>query len=264
MADKNRYIRIIEEIFSSSYKKGAREVVFSRDDIVKYAHELGISLPKNLGDLVYSFRYRAALPESIRKKAPKGEEWIILPMGIAKYAFVATGLSNILPSPNLSVTKIPNATPGIIAKYALNDEQALLAQLRYNRLIDIFTGITCYSLQNHLRTTVPNMGQVETDELYVGIDRKGVHYVFPVQAKGGKDKLNIVQILQDFALCETKFPDLVCRPIAAQFMDAAVIVLFEFEQGENGISIASEKHYRLVPPEEMTRADLESYRQRVG
>ena len=264
MADKNRYVRIIEKIFSAAYKKGSREVVFSRDDIVKYAHELEITLPKNLGDLVYSFRYRAALPESISKKAPKGEEWIILPVGIAKYAFVATGLSNIIPTQNLSVTKIPNATPGIIAMYALNDEQALLAQLRYNRLVDIFSGITCYSLQNHLRTTVPHMGQVETDELYVGIDRKGVHYVFPIQAKGGKDKLNIVQILQDFAMCETKFPDLVCRPIAAQFMDATIIALFEFEKCENGISIASERHYRLVPSEEMTAEDLESYKIRLS
>jgi len=264
MADKNRYVRIIEKIFSSCYKKGDRKIIFSRDDIVKTAHELDVSLPKNLGDLIYSFRYRATLPESIRKRAPKGEEWIILPVGVAKYAFVATSLSTILPSPNLSVTKIPNATPGIIAKYALNDEQALLAQLRYNRLVDIFTGITCYALQSHLRTTVPNMGQVETDELYVGIDRKGVHYVLPVQAKGGKDRMNIVQILQDFALCESKFPDLVCRSIAAQFMDAAVIAMFEFEQGENGVSIASEKHYRLVSPEEMTMADLESYRLRLG
>jgi hypothetical protein len=264
MADGNRYARIIEKIFATGYKKGAHEVVFTRDDIVKFANELGIPLPKNLGDLVYSFRYRTALPESIRKKAPKGEEWIILPVGIAKYAFVATGLSTILPSQNLSVTKIPNATPGIIARYALNDEQALLAQLRYNRLVDIFSGITCYSLQNHLRTTVPHMGQVETDELYVGIDRKGVHYVFPVQAKGGKDKLNIVQILQDFAMCETKFPELVCRPIAAQFMDATVIAMFEFERGENGITIASEKHYRLVPAEEMTVEDLESYKKRLN
>lgn len=89
--------------------------------------------------------------------------------------------------------KVPDATPGIIAKYALNDEQALLAKVRYNRLLDIFTGVTCYSLQNHLRTTVPNMGQIETDELYVGVDKRGVHYVLPVQAKGGKDKLGIVQ-----------------------------------------------------------------------
>ncbi len=44
-------------------------------------------------------------------------------------------------------------------------------------IIDIFTGITCYSLQNHLRTTVPDVGQVETDEVYVGIDRRGVHLI---------------------------------------------------------------------------------------
>jgi hypothetical protein len=46
--------------------------------------------------------------------------------------------------------KVPDATPGVIAKYALSDEQALLAKLRYNRLVDLFTAITCYSLQSHL------------------------------------------------------------------------------------------------------------------
>ena len=69
----------------------------------------------------------------------------------------------------------------------MSDEQALLARVRYNRLVDIFLGIACYSLQNHLRTTASNMGQVETDELYVGVDRRGSHYVVPIQAKGGKD-----------------------------------------------------------------------------
>ena len=59
----------------------------------------------------------------------------------------------------------------------MNDEQALLAKIRYNRLIDIFTGITCYSLQNHLRTTVPNIGQVEIDEIYIGIDKR-VHIIY--------------------------------------------------------------------------------------
>ena len=77
-------------------------------------------------------------------------------------------------------------------------------------------------------------GDLTADEIYVGIDKKGVHYVFPVQAKGGTDKLNVVQIEQDFAVCATKFPLLVCRPIAAQFMDEGVIALFEFETGENG------------------------------
>jgi len=49
------------------------------------------------------------------------------------------------PNPLLSETKIPDATPGIIDMYALTDEQALLAKVRYNRLVDVFTGVTCYS-----------------------------------------------------------------------------------------------------------------------
>jgi hypothetical protein len=106
----------------------------------------------------------------------------------------------------------------VIEMYAFDDEQALLAKLRYNRLIDIFTGIACYSLQSHLRTKVAGIGQLETDEIYIGVDRRGVHFVFPIQAKVGNDRLSVVQIEQDFALCEAKFPSLVCRPIGAQFM----------------------------------------------
>lgn len=256
----NRYTQIVEKIFFKYYKQGASEVAFERDDIIRVARELKIKLPKNLGDVLYSFRYRAALPESIIAKAPAGQQWIIQPRGRAKYAFVATSLTVISPAVMQPEIKIPDATPSIITKYALSDEQALLAKLRYNRLIDIFTGATCYSLQSHLRTTVPMMGQVETDEIYIGIDKRGAQYVFPVQAKGGKDKLGIVQIEQDFAICAAKFPLLLCRPIAAQFMADAVIALFEFEQTKKGIVIPSEKHYRLVSADEMTPEDLESYR----
>ena len=202
------------------------------------------------------------MPESIRVKAPKGKQWIIKQAGKSNYRFVATTWANILPDKKLAETKVPDSTPGVIAKYALDDEQALLAILRYNRLIDIFTGVACYSLQSHLRTTAPGIGQVETDEIYIGVDRRGAHYVFPVQAKGGHDKLGVVQIEQDLALCADKFPSLICRPIAAQFMDEDLIALFEFEDGENGIAVTLEKHYRLVPPEEVTAADLDSYRNR--
>ncbi|MGA2632385.1 MAG: endonuclease, partial [Terriglobia bacterium] len=101
-----------------------------------------------------------------------------------------------------------------------------------------------------------------TDEIYVGVDKKGAHYVIPIQAKGGTDRLSIVQIEQDFAVCAHKFPSLICRPVAAQFMSDDVMALFEFEEGENGVGVASEKHYKLVPPEEVTEADLNVYRQR--
>jgi len=51
----------------------------------------------------------------------------------------------------MAAIKIPDATPEIVAAYALSDEQALLAKVRYNRLLDIFLGVAAYSLQNHLR-----------------------------------------------------------------------------------------------------------------
>ncbi len=140
--------------------------------------------------------------------------------------------------------------------WALSDEQALLAMLRYNRLVDVFTGVTCYSLQNHLRTTVPGLGQVETDEVYIGVGRGGAQYVFPVQAKGGSDQLSVVQIEQDFAMCADKFPDLVARPLAAQFIGDGEIALFDFKKTDAGVSIRSEEHYRLVHDAEMTEADL--------
>lgn len=262
MSQEKIYSSIIEKIFRSKFRPGMRELAFEREDIVKFGRALKVELPKNLGDLVYSFRYRASLPDSIQSTAPKGETWIIRPAGRSRYNFVLVADIALVPNAALSETKVPDATPGVVAKYALSDEQALLSKVRYNRLVDIFTGVACYSLQNHLRTTAPSIGQVEIDELYVGVDKKGCHYVFPVQAKGGRDRLNVVQTEQDFAVCADKFPSLIARPIAAQFMLDDIIALFEFEQGSKGVSVVSERHYRLVPPEEVTEADLERYRRR--
>ncbi|MEW5702292.1 MAG: hypothetical protein AB1792_08700 [Candidatus Zixiibacteriota bacterium] len=162
----------------------------------------------------------------------------------------------------MAETKVPDATPGVIAIYSLGDEQALLAKLRYNRLIDIFTGVACYSLQNHLRTAVAGVGQVEIDEVYIGVDKRGAHFVLPVQAKGGRDKLSVVQVEQDLAVCESKFPNLICRPIGAQFIKKDLIALFEFETDRGEVKVVSEKHYRLVEPDEILDADLVTYRSR--
>lgn len=259
----NRYARIIERIFFSHYTEGMAEVCFERKEIKTVAQELSINLPKNLGDIVYSFRYRVALPEPIREKATEGRQWIIRPAGRSRYCFVQVAEHNIVPMALKAETKVPDATPGLVAMYSLDDEQALLAKLRYNRLIDIFTGITCYSLQNHLRTFLAGIGQVETDEIYVGVDKKGRHYVFPVQAKGGTDKLNVVQIEQDFALCASKFPDLICRPIGAQFMENNLIALFEFESTPEGVKLAEEEHYQLVTIDEVTPDVLKAYQERL-
>ncbi len=262
MAKQSVYDRIIEKIFLSHYRRGAQEVPFDREEMAEVARNLGVDLPKNLGDVVYSYRYRKDLPKAVTDRAPKGKQWLIRPAGRSRYCFAAVDVLNIVPSKALAETKVPDATPGLIAMYALGDEQALLARLRYNRLLDVFTGVACYSLQNHLRTAIPGIGQVETDELYVGVSRRGAHYIFPVQAKGKRDRISVVQVEQDLALCGSKFPGLPCSPIAAQFMHDELIALFALEETQKGIRVVMEKHYRLVPPDQLSREELEAYRRR--
>ena len=259
----NRYSQIIESIFKRRWRKGAGAASFAREEIEQVAREQNIKLPKNLGDLIYSFRYRNTLPAGITSTAGKGFEWIIRPAGRGLYRFEQVPLLDLSPKQGCEAIKVPDATPGLIARYALGDEQALLARLRYNRLIDIFLGLACYSLQNHLRTTVPHMGQIETDELYVGLDRTGSHYIIPVQAKGGKDRMNRVQIEQDFSMCATRFPGLLCRPVGAQFVGPNRMALLEFTQADGLIAIRQERHYQLVEPDALTAEDLARYRQTI-
>jgi len=259
---KNRYEKLIEAIFFLHYKQGSVEVYFSRQEIIELAGKIGVAKPSNIGDILYTFRYRAALPESIQKTASQGMEWTISPAGRGKYKFRQTSESlQIGPNELLKTYRLPDATPGLISRYSLTDEQALLAKVRYNRLVDIFTRLTCYSMQNHLRSTVRHLGQVEVDELYVGIDNNGAHYIIPVQAKGGNDRLTIVQIAQDIALCAEKFPNLICRPIATQFTRDDIIVMYEFEANENESRMITEQHYSLVAPQELSEEELLAYRQ---
>ncbi len=259
---KNRYAAIIDHIFFSKYTKGDEEIPFEREDLVQAAESLKISLPKNLGDVIYSIRYRTELPQSILKTQPEGKEWVIEGRGRSLYCFLLVTENRIVPNNQLAVIKVPDATPEIVSSYSLSDEQALLSKVRYNRLLDMFLGLATYSLQNHLRTTVHGLGQVEIDEIYVGIDKQGAQFVLPVQAKGGSDQLSVVQAKQDIACCQEKFPNLLCRAISAQFMAEGLIALFELALEEGMVRIVEEKHYRLVSSDQIKAEDLQKYSKR--
>ncbi|MBI4383069.1 MAG: endonuclease [Nitrospinae bacterium] len=259
MPKQNRYDSLIVEIFKRHYRPGSNKFSFERSEIEEIAKKHEIKLPKNLGDLIYSYRYRKPLPDEITRTSKKGLEWIIEPAGRSQYEFRLARINRIIPRDDLLLAKIPDATPKIISANAMNDEQALLAKVRYNRLVDIFLGITAYSLQNHLRTTVREMGQIEIDEVYVGVNKHGAQFVIPVQAKGGKDRLAIVQTKQDIACCKEKFPLLICRAISAQFMPDGKIAMFELCLDGNEVKVKEEKHYKLVSAAEITPDDLRGF-----
>jgi len=256
----NRYQALIEKIFFDHYRDGATALDFTRQEIKDAAATLEIVLPDNLGDVIYSFRFRTDLPEKVIATQPEGMEWVIELAGRARYRFSLVKINRILPRDDLARIDIPDSTPELIRAYALDDEQALLAIVRYNRLIDTFLGLTTYSLQNHLRTTVTGIGQIEIDELYVGIDKRGCHYIIPVQAKGGRDQIGVVQTTQDIRFVEEKFPGMRCRAVSAQFMDEDLVALFELTLQDGEIKVVEERHYKLVPAKALDQDAIRNYR----
>jgi len=127
-------------------------------------------------------------------------------------------------------------------------------------IVDIFFGLTTYSLQNHLRTTVKGIGQIEIDELYVGIDTHGCHYVIPVQAKGGRDQISVVQTTQDITACTEKFPGIKCRALSVQFMDDKIVAMFELTVEKDEIKVVEERHYKLVPADKLDPSAISNYK----
>lgn len=260
-SDNAGYNLIIERIFHRHYKPGLRKFVFTRPEILEARDAVAPQLDRlNPGDVKYHFNNRGSFPPSIAATQPAGEEWGIFGAGRARYEFRLVSAAKIRPNEHLIPIAIPDATPEIIRAYAMNDEQALLAVVRYNRLIDIFLGVVTFSLQNHLRTTVKGIGQIEVDELYVGVDKHGCHHIIPVQAKGGNDETGIVQISQDIAFAAAKFPRLRCKAVAAQFMANNVVAMFHLAIHEGAVRIVEERHYRLVQRDDLDADAITDYR----
>lgn len=121
----SRYERLIEKIFFDHYKKGAEEFEFDRSELIDAAQALKFDTVKNVGDVVYTYRYRKELPAKILATQPRAKYWLILGAGDARYRFRLSRLAYVHPTPGLLVRKVPDATPEIIAHYAFTDEQAL-------------------------------------------------------------------------------------------------------------------------------------------
>lgn len=260
-SDGGKYSQVIAWVFNRGYKRGARAVAFSRDDLVAAHNKLGLSRTKNIGDIPYSFRFRKELPHKITETAPKDSEWIILGVGHANYEFRLASPGKIAPSTNRERIPVLDATPEIVRLYAPGtDEQALLTRARYNRLVDIFLGLTCYSIQNHLRTTVADVGQIEVDEIYLGVNKCGAHYVIPCQAKSPGGHFGIVQVMQDILFCREKYPNAICRPIALQFQGPDEVAMLELAIAQDGdllrLNVVDEKHYRLSLRSEVSQDQI--------
>ena len=104
------------------------------------------------------------------------------------------------------------------------------------------------------------IGQIEIDEIYVGVNQHGSHFIIPVQAKSKGDRLSIVQPDQDINFAAIRYPNMICYSIGAKMIDDNVIAMFRFEQTNEGPKVVAEAHYRLVPSDQISDDDLKLYR----
>ena len=158
----NDYQKAIAWVFDKYHKPGAREVRFTLDDVREAARRARPDHRQPM-DVIYSFRTgrKHELPKGVSERAPEGSIWVLWGDGKSKYRAVVENATEAHFDADLGTSRrssMPDSTPGIISKYAMRDEQALLASIRYNRLLDIYTGIACYSLQESLSHTDKGMG----------------------------------------------------------------------------------------------------------
>jgi hypothetical protein len=265
----------MRRLFEENYTEGSLGFDWERKQLKVIAAYLGIEAPDNLGDNIYSIRHgRDDLPEEIRALAPPGKVWLLLPNGKSAYRFALADRATLEPDTSRRAIKIPDSTPQIVARYAQQDEQAVLARIRYCRLVDIFMGMASYQLQSHMRTTMAhfNGAQTELDEIYVGVDSHGTQFVIPIQAKAKNEKIGVVQIITDHFTRREKFPHMVARTLAAKiirkerhegFGEILTIALIEGNVDANyNVTKIAEEHFQLVPASLISDDDLNHYRSR--
>jgi hypothetical protein len=241
------YDRVILWVFQQVAAKfeGQGRFPFTKADIERGVVELGLEI-KNIPDIVYTYRTgRSPLPKAIQAYG----HWAIDAEGKGRYAFVRLTRSPYVDIPtDIETTFILDATPQIVLKYQSSDEQAILARIRYNRLVDTFTSLTAYHIQGHFRTTVDGVGQIEIDDLYIGIDTDGRGFVLPIEAKGGspKDQLGVMQITQMVKFARQYFSELTIRPIGVKVMPDGSYMFLEFNANDEPDLVATKRYKRYA------------------
>ncbi len=247
------YDRVIVTLFKKIFEPQSRELLFTKDHLEEVCQELKIDI-KNISDILYTYRSRGELPSAIRSQG----YWVIEGRGKGRYAFIRLGRSPYVEIPlDLEAIPIPDSTPEIILKYASADEQSVLAKIRYNRLVDTFLGLTAYQLQGHFRTTLKGIGQIEIDELYLGVDTDGHWYVIPIEAKGPdpRERVGIIQISWLVAFARQYYPELIARPVSVKAWEDGSIFLIEFNTAINleEIRTVNYRRYKLFHEPERRR-----------
>ena len=244
----SQYDKVLLGVFLNHYEKDATYLRFKKDELEDACRKHGITV-RNIPDIIYTYRSgQRMLPAKILATG----HWAIEPAGRGVYGF--RSLHNPpqfeVPFGDYAPVDIYNSIPEVVEGLLRQDEQSLLTRVLYNRLVDIFTGLTCFHIQNHYRSYIDSMGEVELDALYVGVDKTGKLFVLPIEAKSRAESEMIgrIQVSQMAKLVRQDFAELRRRVLAVKALADGTIAMVEFDDHEepDELSIISVGRFRLI------------------
>ena len=247
------YVPILRAIFKAKYRRGVKEVDFNLDDIRSAALKLGI-VTRNPADVIYRMRSRTKLPSEILKKG----FFILRQVGRGKYR-LEQAESTIVNIPENEIIDAIDITPLPVRRLLPEDlseidEQGLLTVVDYCKLLSHFTGLTVYRLRSHVRKGVLLVGQVELDEVDVGVALRDDDspIIFPIEAKAADEAVNWVQVAAQVMYSEQYFPGYAIRPIAMKLDYDSLIHFLEFNVTTDAkkLKIIRSATYRLTVSEQ--------------
>lgn len=250
------YVPILNHVFAKYYKEGDTNVRFSLDDVRQAAEDLKIVV-RNPGDVIYRMRSRTELPKAITDKG----FYILRQVKRGVYQF-EVGTSTLVPIPVGEIIDAIDQTPLPVRRLLPEnlseiDEQGLLTIIHYCNLVSHFTGLQVFRLKSHVRKGVKLVGQVEVDEVDVGISLNiaDTPIIFPIEAKASPDALNWTQIAAQVTFAMQYFPDHVIRPIAVKVDYDSLIHILEFNstQEPSKLQVLRSTTYRLNLSEQQRR-----------
>jgi hypothetical protein len=221
--------------------------------MVKYYLSDYVEEDENVNEADIPYRYkvgRTPIPDEIKSKG----NWIVKGRsGKGNYEFLELNRDQYIDLPStedLVAIEILESTPDVVLKYCSDDEQSLISRLNYTQLLGTFLKLSTNHLQSHVRTSVENIGQVEIDGLFVGVNKEGKEYIIPVEAKssGEGDRLAVQQLHAMNEFISQNFPDTESRPVGVKQMEDESVVIIELNTTTdiNKIQMKDVKRYRLV------------------
>ena len=167
-----KYDDIINGIFFDRYEAGAASVRFERKDLAAKAHQLKIAVPKNLGDIIYSYKYRKCYTNlteetalQVAERVPFEAKWRLLAQVEVRCYILISNVSGAVKVAPLQILQFP-----VILPHKFQDAE------KFNLQFSDFSEIT--ETADKLRWLRYQKGLRQRDVAdYAGIDRSTyVHY----------------------------------------------------------------------------------------